>query len=63
MTFRFTNILQIGSTALWGLWSQQRKIMATYDEELRSIKHPELIDYKKEFTNEDIKKLLGQSGV
>ena len=31
------------------------------DEELRNIKHPKLIDYKKEFRNEDIKKLLGQS--
>ncbi len=34
--------------------------MATYDQELRNIKHPKLIDFKKEFTNEDIKKLLGQ---
>jgi len=36
-----------------------RSIMATYDEELRSIKHPKLIDYKKEFSQEDIRKLLG----
>lgn len=36
-----------------------RNIMATYDEELRSIKHPKLIDYKKEFTQEDIQKLIG----
>ncbi len=36
-----------------------RSIMATYDEELRSIKHPKLIDYKKEFSQEDIQKLLG----
>jgi hypothetical protein len=36
--------------------------MATYDEELRNIKHPKLIDYKKEFTNQDIKQLLGQRG-
>ncbi len=35
-----------------------RNIMATYDEELRNIKHPKLIDYKKEFSNEDIQKLL-----
>jgi len=33
--------------------------MATYDEELKNIKHLKLINYKKEFTNEDIKKLLG----
>lgn len=36
-----------------------RSIMATYDEELRSIKHPKLIDYKKEFSQEDIQKLIG----
>lgn len=36
-----------------------RNIMATYDEELRNIKHPKLIDYKKEFTQEDIQKLIG----
>lgn len=35
-----------------------RNIMATYDDELRSIKHPKLIDYKKEFSQEDIQKLL-----
>ncbi len=34
--------------------------MATYDEELRNIKHPKLIDYKKEFSQEDIKKLIGK---
>jgi len=33
-------------------------IMATYDEELRRIKHPKLIDYRKEFSQEDIQKLL-----
>ncbi len=36
-----------------------RNIMATYDEELRRIKHPKLIDYKKEFSQEDIQKLIG----
>jgi len=36
-----------------------RNIMATYDEELRMIKHPKLIDYRKEFTQEDIQKLIG----
>jgi len=36
-----------------------RSIMATYDEELRKIKHPKLIDYRKEFSQEDIQKLLG----
>lgn len=35
-----------------------RSIMATYDEELRRIKHPKLIDYRKEFSQEDIQKLL-----
>jgi phage anti-repressor protein len=35
-----------------------RNIMATYDEELRRIKHPKLIDYRKEFSQEDIQKLL-----
>ena len=37
---------------------QARRIMATYDEELRGIKHTALVDYKKAFTNEDIQKLL-----
>ena len=36
-----------------------RRIMATYDKELRDIKHPKLIDYKKEFSQEDIQKLIG----
>lgn len=36
-----------------------RNIMATYDEELRRIKHPKLINYRKEFSQEDIQKLLG----
>src|SRR3989339_647675 len=36
-----------------------RNIMATYDAELRNIKHPRLIDYKKEFSHEDIQKLIG----
>lgn len=36
-----------------------RSVMSTYDEELRNIKHPKLIDYKKEFSQEDIQKLLG----
>jgi len=35
-----------------------RNIMATYDEELRRIKHPKLINYKKEFSQDDIQKLL-----
>ena len=54
---------QFSSTRNWDAYKKRvRKIMATYDEELRSIKHPKLIDYKKEFTNEDIKSLLGQRG-
>jgi hypothetical protein len=32
--------------------------MATYDKEFRNIEHPKLIDYKKEFSQEDIKKLI-----
>ena len=54
---------QFSSTRNWDAYKKRvRKIMATYDEELRNIKHPKLIDYKKEFTSEDIKKLLGQRG-
>lgn len=37
---------------------QARRIMATYDEELRGITHTALVNYKKEFTSEDIQKLL-----
>lgn len=52
---------RFSSTKNWDAYKKRvRKIMATYDEELRNIKHKKLIDYKKEFTNEDIKKLLGQ---
>ncbi len=55
---------QFSSTRNWDAYKKRvRKIMATYDEELRNIKHPKLIDYKKEFTNEDIKKILGQKNV
>ena len=47
------------STRNWLVYQKRaRNIMATYDEELRRIKHPKLIDYKKEFSQEDIKKLL-----
>lgn len=57
----FINIFnQFSSTQNWAAYQKRvRKIMATYDEELRNIKHPKLIDYKKEFTGEDIKRLLG----
>ncbi len=55
---------QFSSTRNWDAYKKRvRKIMATYDEELRNVKHAKLIDYKKEFTNEDIKKLLGQKNV
>lgn len=55
---------QFSSTQNWDAYKKRvRKIMATYDEELRNIKHPKLVDYRKEFTSEDIKKLLGQRGV
>ncbi|MBA3046955.1 antA/AntB antirepressor family protein [Patescibacteria group bacterium] len=54
---------QFSSTRNWDAYKKRvRKIMATYDEELRDIRHPKLIDYKKEFTSEDIKQLLGQRG-
>ena len=44
----------------WKVYQKRvRSIMATYDEELRNIKHPKLIDYKKEFSQEDIQKLIG----
>lgn len=43
----------------WKVYQKRaRSIMSTYDEELRNIKHPKLIDYKKEFNHEDIQKLL-----
>jgi len=52
---------EFSSTRNWDAYKKRvRKIMATYDEELRNIKHKKLIDYKKEFTNEDIKNLLGR---
>jgi len=50
---------RFASTKNWDAYKKRvRKIMATYDQELRDIKHPKLIDYKKEFTSEDIRKLL-----
>lgn len=52
---------RFASTKNWDAYKKRvRRIMATYDAELRNIKHAKLIDYKKEFTSEDIKKLLGQ---
>ncbi len=51
---------EFSSTKNWLVYQKRaRSIMATYDEELRSIKHPKLIDYKKEFSQEDIQKLIG----
>ncbi|MFA6159960.1 MAG: antA/AntB antirepressor family protein [Parcubacteria group bacterium] len=50
---------KFSSTKNWLVYQKRaRNIMATYDEELRRIKHPKLIDYKKEFSQEDIQKLL-----
>ncbi|OGH84303.1 MAG: hypothetical protein A2261_00910 [Candidatus Magasanikbacteria bacterium RIFOXYA2_FULL_44_8] len=47
-------------TKNWLVYQKRaRSIMATYDEELLRIKHPKLIDYKKEFSQEDIQKLIG----
>lgn len=51
--------IEFASQKNWLVYQKRaRSIMATYDEELRSIKHPKLIDYKKEFSQEDIQKLL-----
>lgn len=51
---------EFSSQKNWLVYQKRaRSIMSTYDEELRSIKHPKLIDYKKEFSQEDIQKLLG----
>ncbi len=51
---------EFSSTKNWLVYQKRaRSIMATYHEELRSIKHPKLIDYKKEFSQEDIQKLIG----
>lgn len=51
---------EFSSTKNWLIYQKRaRSVMATYDEELRNIKHPKLIDYKKEFSQEDIKKLIG----
>ena len=57
----FTKIFNaFSSTKNWSVYQKRaRSIMATYDEELRRIKHPKLIDYRKEFSQEDIQKLLG----
>jgi len=51
---------EFASQRNWLVYQKRaRNIMATYDEELRRIKHPKLIDYKKEFSQEDIQKLIG----
>ncbi len=51
---------EFASQKNWLVYQKRaRNIMATYDEELRRIKHPKLIDYKKEFSQEDIQKLIG----
>ena len=51
---------EFASQKNWLVYQKRaRSIMATYDAELRSIKHPKLIDYKKEFSQEDIQKLIG----
>jgi len=52
---------EFSSQRNWKVYQKRaRNIMATYDEELRNIKHPKLIDYKKEFSQEDIQKLIGK---
>lgn len=51
---------EFASQKNWLVYQKRaRNIMATYDEELRSIKHPKLINYRKEFSQEDIQKLIG----
>ncbi|MBU2579996.1 antA/AntB antirepressor family protein [Patescibacteria group bacterium] len=51
---------EFASQRNWMVYQKRaRSIMATYDAELRSISHPKLIDYKKEFSQEDIQKLIG----
>ena len=51
---------EFASQKNWLVYQKRaRSIMATYDAELRSIKHPKLIDYKKEFSQEDIQNLIG----
>ncbi len=50
---------EFSSQRNWLVYQKRaRNIMATYDEELRRIKHPKLINYRKEFSQEDIQKLL-----
>jgi len=50
---------EFSSQRNWSVYQKRvRNIMATYDEELRRIKHPKLIDYRKEFSQEDIERLL-----
>jgi phage anti-repressor protein len=50
---------EFASQKNWLVYQKRaRNIMATYDEELRMIKHPKLIDYRKEFSQEDIQNLL-----
>ena len=52
---------EFSSQKNWLVYQKRaRSIMATYDAELRSIKHPKLIDYKKEFSQEDIQSLIGR---
>ena len=52
---------EFSSQRNWKVYQKRaRNIMAIYDVELRSIKHPKLIDYKKEFSQEDIQKLIGK---
>ncbi len=58
--FEFEKIFkEFSAQRNWLVYQKRaRNIMATYDEELRRIKHPKLIDYRKEFSQEDIQKLL-----
>jgi len=51
---------EFSSQKNWLVYQKRaRNIMATYDEELRNIEHPKLIDYRKEFSQEDIQRLIG----
>ncbi len=47
---------QFSSTRNWDVYKKRvKRIMATYDEELRNIKHPKLIDFKKSLRTKILK--------
>ena len=56
----FTKVFQeFSAQKNWLVYQKRaRNIMSTYDEELRNIKHPKLVGYRREFSQEDIQKLI-----